>query len=51
MDVVRAIHGYPTGYPSTAITGRIAREIHQAVVHRYTSFSDQLGSHGTLSKV
>jgi hypothetical protein len=20
MDVVRAIHGYPTGYPSTAIT-------------------------------
>jgi hypothetical protein len=20
MDVVRAIHGYPTGYPSTAVT-------------------------------
>ena len=22
MDVVRAIHGYPTGYPSTAVTGQ-----------------------------
>jgi hypothetical protein len=21
MDVVRAIHGYPTEYPSTAVTG------------------------------
>lgn len=26
LDVVRAIHGYPTGYPSTAVT-----------VHRYDS--------------
>jgi hypothetical protein len=24
MDVVRAIHGYPTGYPSTAITDLVS---------------------------